>query len=176
LGSVESKSHESTNAIPTACLSNINEKAPRKPISKQPNQMAASSKRGECSNSSKRVKRVCSETLWGITKLSKKHEAMHARHEPARLSSRACATNHFGQNGENFASTPCFGDRRGVHHRLRREMRICEATSPKQWRHSVERETNRHHQSHTRLRHTGGKRWQRLGALNHRENLLVECG
>jgi hypothetical protein len=32
LGSVENKSHENTNAITTACLSNINEKAPPKPI------------------------------------------------------------------------------------------------------------------------------------------------
>jgi hypothetical protein len=47
---------------------------------------------------------------------------------------------------------------------------------PKQRGHLVERETNRDHESHTRLRHTGWKRWQRLRALNHRENLLVEYG
>jgi hypothetical protein len=54
--------------------------------------------------------------------------------------------------------------------------RIRDATSTKQWRHSAERETNRDHQTHPRLRHTGRKRWQRLGALNHREHLLVEYG
>ena len=168
MGSVENKSHESTSAIPTTCLSNINANASSRPITEHTNQTAGSGNRGQCPNSSTRVKR--------LEFVRRHYEGLQGFRKSMRRCVRG-ASAPTGLRPQPFGrSTLCLTDRRGVRHRLRRQIRIRAATSPAQWRHSVERETNRDHQSHARLRHTGGKRWQRLGALNHRENFLVEYG